>query len=172
MFSEGFEYTIFYYRYPYFEGGNIKSIGHRPPNKKIDNHNFGTYNVIERNQLISLKLIELFDSISHSIKGGWYIGRIDLKSENQQTLQNGEKIGIFELSQGGVIGDVDEKRDLATFHGLISNIRTKFLQIYIGYVNFMMGNVKLSNVISQVVIHNVAFSQICKNHEQYLGTFR
>lgn len=83
---------------------NLNSI---PNNKEkviltvIGNHSKGTQ-FIDGNQLINKELTNTIDLLNHQIDG-WYYGRIDLKYESIDALQQGKNFKILEIN--GIISE-------------------------------------------------------------------
>ncbi len=67
----------------------------------IGNHSKGTQ-FINGNHLITKKLEETFDNLSKSIHG-WYYGRVDLKYNSFENLENGTDFKVLEIN--GIIAE-------------------------------------------------------------------
>ncbi|WP_442266861.1 D-alanine--D-alanine ligase [Tenacibaculum sp. ZS6-P6] len=67
----------------------------------IGNHSKGTQ-FINGNHLISKELEETFDHLSNSING-WYYGRVDLKYNSFENLENGTDFKVLEIN--GIIAE-------------------------------------------------------------------
>lgn len=76
----------------------------------IGNHSKGTQ-FIDGNDLISEKLTAMIDVIKDQISG-WYYGRIDLKFESIESLENGDSFKIIEIN--GIISEPTHIYDAAT----------------------------------------------------------
>merc|ERR1712232_116646 len=152
----GFESCAYYYRYTYLAQGSVKSIGYRtktnvikPIDVQYGNISIGDF-WTEKNeneqQLIqdAVGLRELFDNISKIYtQNGWFIGKLDFKTKHGDAdLISGHNIKIFELSQS-ITTDIPDKR-VPFFKGMY---RAIVAELYIGFVNLLMGNVNVWQVM-------------------------
>ncbi|WP_299839563.1 hypothetical protein [uncultured Tenacibaculum sp.] len=77
----------------------------------IGNHSKGTQ-FINGNHLISKKLERTFDDLSKSING-WYYGRVDLKYNSFENLENGQDFKVLEIN--GIIAEPTHIYDAKNF---------------------------------------------------------
>ena len=94
----------------------------------IGNHSKGTQ-FINGNHLISRKLEETFDSLSQSING-WYYGRVDLKYNDFENLENGSDFKILEIN--GIIAEpthIYDSKKFSYFQALKA-IRTHWKSLF------------------------------------------
>ena len=77
----------------------------------IGNHSKGT-EFLNGNQLISRELTQILDQINKEIDG-WYYGRIDLKYNTFEELENGKNFKILEIN--GIISEPTHVFDARTY---------------------------------------------------------
>jgi hypothetical protein len=163
-FFKGPEISIFYARYPYLSSGFIKTLGLRLKTKKKGKHwdpktkkfvqnegHLSSYGILTRNHLITPKLVQFYDRLTK--KMGVYSARLDTMVPNLDDLQKGQFLKIIDVN-GNAIGCIDEKpihlfgkaryNDLANE---LRRIRTAWMQVYIGLMNVVLGNVKITRVL-------------------------
>lgn len=100
-----------------FEDIHKEEIHQVPPTNKeikltaIGNHSKGTQ-FINGNHLISEKLKNTFDRLNHSIEG-WYYGRVDIKYNSFEELENGTDFKVLEIN--GIIAEPTHIYDSKNF---------------------------------------------------------
>jgi hypothetical protein len=94
----------------------------------IGNHSKGTQ-FICGNHLISKKLEKTFDELKNAIPG-WYYGRIDIKYNSFEELENGENFKILEIN--GIIAEPTHMYDTEnyTYFQALKAIRTHWKSLY------------------------------------------
>lgn len=94
----------------------------------IGNHSKGTQ-FICGNNLISKKLEETFDKLSNYISG-WYYGRIDIKYNSFEDLENGENFKILEIN--GILAEPTHIYDAENYNYFqaLKAIRTHWKSLY------------------------------------------
>lgn len=94
----------------------------------IGNHSKGTQFMCG-NHLISQKLEHTFDQLSKSI-AGWYYGRIDLKYNSFEELENGNDFKILEIN--GILAEPTHIYDAEsyTYFQALKAIRTHWKSLY------------------------------------------
>lgn len=116
-----------------------------PKNKEIKltvigNHSKGTQ-FINGNHLISKKLESIFDHLSKSIDG-WYYGRVDLKYNSFEELENGTDFKILEIN--GIIAEPTHIYDSEnfTYFNALKTIRKHWKYLFnISIVNHETKNI-------------------------------
>ncbi|MFY7669656.1 D-alanine--D-alanine ligase [Tenacibaculum sp. MEBiC06402] len=95
----------------------------------IGNHSKGTQ-FINGNHLISRKLIETFDELSHSIEG-WYYGRVDIKYNDFEELENGTDYKVLEIN--GIIAEPTHIYDAQnyTYFNALKEIRKHWQSLFV-----------------------------------------
>ncbi|SNR15361.1 ATP-grasp domain-containing protein [Tenacibaculum jejuense] len=94
----------------------------------IGNHSKGTQ-FINGNHLISTQLENTFDSLSKSING-WYYGRVDLKYNSFESLENGSDFKVLEIN--GIIAEpthIYDSKKFSYFQALKA-IRTHWKSLF------------------------------------------
>ena len=94
----------------------------------IGNHSKGTQ-FINGNDLISSKLEETFDELSNNING-WFYGRVDIKYNTFDELENGENFKILEVN--GILAEpthIYDSENYSYFKALKA-IRTHWKSLY------------------------------------------
>ena len=94
----------------------------------IGNHCKGTQ-FINGNHLITEKLHQTFDEINKSING-WYYGRLDIKYNSFEELENGKNLKILEIN--GIIAEPTHIYDSEnyTYFQALKEIRTHWKNLY------------------------------------------
>ncbi|CAL2075436.1 D-alanine--D-alanine ligase [Tenacibaculum sp. 190524A05c] len=94
----------------------------------IGNHSKGTQ-FINGNHLISKKLTETFDQLSHSIEG-WYYGRVDIKYNNFNELETGLDYKVLEIN--GIIAEPTHIYDSEnyTYFNALKEIRQHWQSLF------------------------------------------
>jgi len=94
----------------------------------IGNHSKGTQ-FINGNHLINKKLINTFDQLSKSIPG-WYYGRVDLKYNTFEELENGTNFKVLEIN--GIIAEPTHIYDSENYTYLkaLKAIRTHWKSLF------------------------------------------
>ena len=94
----------------------------------IGNHSKGTQ-FLCGGHLITKKLEQTFDSLSNEI-AGWYYGRIDIKYNSFEDLENGENFKILEIN--GIISEPTHiyDSDNYTYFQALKAIRTHWKSLY------------------------------------------
>ena len=94
----------------------------------IGNHSKGTQ-FINGSHLISKKLTETFDQLSHSIDG-WYYGRVDIKYNNFEELENGIDYKVLEIN--GIIAEPTHIYDAEnyTYFNALREIRNHWKSLF------------------------------------------
>ncbi len=94
----------------------------------IGNHSKGTQ-FINGNHLISNKLTQTFDELSHSIEG-WYYGRVDIKYNNFKELENGTDYKVLEIN--GIIAEPTHIYDAKnfTYFNALKEIRSHWKSLF------------------------------------------
>ena len=94
----------------------------------VGNHSKGTQ-FINGNHLISKKLISTFDQLSKSIPG-WYYGRVDLKYNTFEELENGTDFKVLEIN--GIIAEPTHIYDSENYTYLkaLKAIRTHWKSLF------------------------------------------
>lgn len=113
----------------------------------IGNHSKGT-EFVNGNKLISEKLTTTIDKISKQIDG-WYYGRIDLKYNTFEELENGENIKILEIN--GIIAEPTHIFDASThsYFKALKTIRKHWKAMYhIAVINHKENNVTYTSVVN------------------------
>ena len=111
-----------------------KKLKNIPKNKEevklsvIGNHSKGTQ-FICGNHLISKKLEHTFDQLSNAISG-WYYGRIDLKYNSFEELENGNNFKILEIN--GILAEPTHIYDAENYNYFqaLKAIRTHWKSLY------------------------------------------
>ncbi len=94
----------------------------------IGNHSKGTQ-FINGNHLISKKLEQTFDALSHQIPG-WFYGRVDLKYNDFSEVENGNNFKIIEIN--GIISEPTHIYDAqnSSYFTALKSIRTHWKLLY------------------------------------------
>lgn len=112
----------------------------------IGNHSKGTQ-FIDGNHLISSRLTQMIDNLNDQIKG-WFYGRIDLKYDSFESLENGESFKIIEIN--GIISEPTHIYDASknSYFDAVKSIGNHWKIIYkIGTKNHNRFNMKYSGII-------------------------
>ena len=134
----------------------------------IGNHSKGTQ-FICGNNLISKKLEQTFDELSNTISG-WYYGRIDIKYNSFEELENGENFKILEIN--GILAEPTHMYDTEnyTYFQALKAIRTHWKSLYeIATINHKMNDVpyksahKFINEMFELRAHKKKITQYSKN---------
>ena len=110
----------------------------------VGNHSKGTQ-FINGNHLISKKLISTFDQLSKSIPG-WYYGRVDLKYNTFEELENGTDFKVLEIN--GIIAEPTHIYDSENYTYLkaLKAIRTHWKSLFnIATTNHTLFNTPYKN---------------------------
>lgn len=113
----------------------------------IGNHSKGTQ-FINGNHLISNKLINTFDKLSKEIPG-WYYGRVDIKYNTFEELENGCDFKVLEIN--GIIAEPTHIYDAENYTYLeaLKAIRTHWKSLYnIATENHTVFNTPYKNSLS------------------------
>ncbi len=113
----------------------------------IGNHSKGT-EFLSGNELISEKLTKTIDQLNSEIKG-WYYGRIDLKYNSFEELENGENFKILEIN--GIISEPTHVFDAKkhTYFDAVKAIKKHWKMIYnVAIVNHNENNIAYTNTLS------------------------
>ncbi|WP_428742862.1 D-alanine--D-alanine ligase [Tenacibaculum sp.] len=113
----------------------------------IGNHSKGTQ-FINGNHLISKKLTDTFDELSKSIPG-WYYGRVDLKYNSFEELENGTDFKVLEIN--GIIAEPTHIYDAENYTYLkaLKAIRTHWKSLFnIATTNHVAFNMPYKSSIS------------------------
>ncbi|CAL2082750.1 conserved hypothetical protein [Tenacibaculum sp. 190524A05c] len=107
---------------------NIPKINEMIKLTVIGNHSKGTQ-FINGNHLISKKLTETFDQLSHSIEG-WYYGRVDIKYNNFNELETGSDYKVLEIN--GIIAEPTHiyDSDNYTYFNALKEIRQHWQSLF------------------------------------------
>lgn len=94
----------------------------------VGNHSKGTQ-FINGNHLISDKLVQTFDELSKNIEG-WYYGRVDLKYNAFENLENGSDYKVLEIN--GIIAEPTHIYDSEnyTYFQALKAIRTHWKSLF------------------------------------------
>jgi hypothetical protein len=134
----------------------------------IGNHSKGTQ-FICGNHLISKKLEQTFDALSNAIPG-WYYGRIDIKYNSFEELENGENFKILEVN--GIIAEPTHMYDTEnySYFQALKAIRTHWKSLYeIATTNHKTNDIpyksahKFINELLELRAHNKKIVQYSKN---------
>jgi hypothetical protein len=187
FFSSKTEAVVFYMRYPYMRGGFVKALGERgkarPKGDGEESRHYGKAFFGEyffsalRNDLVTDELLAFLDGLSHRFPGGWFSGRLDVKVKELADISTVTNLGILEVNLNA-IGDIVEKdlrdwnRDSPTllpYHtGLLGllrplrQVRTIIVQIYIGLINILNGNIPPLTFVSRLPIV-VGRAELCSH---------
>lgn len=120
----------------------------------IGNHSKGTQ-FINGNHLISEQLENTFDKLSNAING-WYYGRVDIKYNSFEELENGTDFKILEIN--GIISEpthIYDSKSLTYFQAL-KTIRAHWKSLF----NIAINNHKEHNIPYKSI--NVFISELVK----------
>lgn len=134
----------------------------------IGNHSKGT-KFICGNNLISKKLEHTFDALSNSIEG-WYYGRIDIKYNSFEELENGDNFKIIEIN--GILAEPTHIYDAENYNYFqaLKAIRTHWKSLYeIATTNHKMNDIpyksthKFINEMLELRAHKKKIAKYSKN---------
>uniref|UniRef100_A0A914VXL1 Uncharacterized protein n=1 Tax=Plectus sambesii TaxID=2011161 RepID=A0A914VXL1_9BILA len=168
--SEHHEFSVMYFRLPYYSTGTIKTLGIRRKNFNA----IGQYSIEAVNELITSRLKDHIDEYSRKV--GWYFGRGDFRAKSLDHLANAN-IQWMEVNFGS-LGDIAEKNNMVRgpkselifqgFPNWFRSARTAAIGVYIGVMNILMGHINFCESISNV--HRlIGRYSLCGNHEHLWG---
>ncbi|WGH75850.1 D-alanine--D-alanine ligase [Tenacibaculum tangerinum] len=119
----------------------------------VGNHSKGTQ-FINGNHLISEKLTNTFDKLSNSIPG-WYYGRVDLKYNSFEELENDIDFKVLEIN--GIIAEPTHMYDSKnyTYFKALKAVRTHWKSLFeiavTNHRNFNISYVNTYDFINQII---------------------
>lgn len=166
--ADGIELVVFFFHYPYYKKGFVKSVGLRDKAKSysLSNSN-GTdleanYFTKPANHLATPKFVQFFNDITANFTR-YTGGRFDVivKDLKEATTAG---TGIYVL-EGNIfpLGDIEEKIDTVSMK--IRAIRTMMLQLWMGFITVVGGYQSNPMTLLRNLPRLIQRYYQCHNHE-------
>ncbi|UJR07454.1 hypothetical protein I4U23_011741 [Adineta vaga] len=170
--ANGKEVVVFFFRYPYYKKGFVKSVGIRKKAKLLNismsngNDLQASYSTKDVNYLATPQFVQFFNDLTENFTG-YTGGRFDVIIANLKlAMATGTGIHVLE---GNIfpLGDIEEKA--AGISMKIRAIRTMMLQIWMGFITLLGGYQSDVIVLLTNMSRLVKRYYQCHNHENLYG---